>query len=190
MTRDIAVSAVNDAPTFTSATTATVVENTTTVMTVTGTDIEQGTALTYSIVGGDDQARFTIDANTGALTFKSGPNYESPTDAGSDNVYDVEVQVSDGSATTTQTIAVTVTDANDAPTGAPAISGTATQNATLTADTSGLADEDGLTAFTYQWKRDGVDIASATGSILCSGRKRRRPRHHGHSLLHRWSRHA
>ena len=51
-------------------------------------------------------------------------------------------------------------------TGAPAVTGTARVGETLTADASGIADEDGLdaAAFTYQWLADGADIAGATGS--------------------------
>ncbi len=44
------------------------------------------------------------------------PNFETPTDAGANNVYDVQVQVSDGTLTDTQTLAVTVTNQNEAPT--------------------------------------------------------------------------
>ena len=36
------------------------------------------------------------------LTFVAAPNYEAPTDAGADNVYDVIVQVADGGLTDTQ----------------------------------------------------------------------------------------
>ena len=53
---------------------------------------------------------------------------------------------------------------NDAPTGQPVITGTVETGETLTADTSGIADEDGLGAFSYQWLRDGSDISGATGS--------------------------
>ena len=51
-------------------------------------------------------------------------------------------------------------------TGLPVISGMAQVGEQLTADTSGIADEDGLTKaeFTYQWAADGVDIADATDS--------------------------
>ncbi len=51
-------------------------------------------------------------------------------------------------------------------TGAPTISGTAQVGETLTVDTSGIADENGLenVAFTYQWLADDADIAGATGS--------------------------
>ncbi|MEJ7592857.1 MAG: cadherin domain-containing protein [Planctomycetaceae bacterium] len=43
----------------------------------------------------------------------SAPDYETPTDAGTNNVYDVNVQVSDGALIDTQAIAVTVTAVND-----------------------------------------------------------------------------
>ena len=69
--------------------------------------------LTYSITGGADAARFTIDAATGALSFLAVPDYEVPSDANADNVYDVTVQVSDGSLSTTQAIAVAVSPVND-----------------------------------------------------------------------------
>ena len=50
------------------------------------------------------------------MSFLAAPDYESPTDAGANNVYDVTVQVSDGAGgTDTQAIAVTVTNVNEAP---------------------------------------------------------------------------
>ena len=60
--------------------------------TVTATDPDTGQTVTYSIVGGADAAKFTIDATTGALAFAAAPNFEAPTDAGANNVYDVIVQ--------------------------------------------------------------------------------------------------
>ena len=56
--------------------------------------------------------------------------------------------------------------ANTPATGAPSITGTAQVGETLTADTSGIADDDGLTkaAFSYQWRADGADISGATDS--------------------------
>ena len=66
-----------------------VAENTTAVTTVTATDADAGATLTYTIVGGADAARFTINASTGVLEFVSAPDFETPTDAGGNNVYDV-----------------------------------------------------------------------------------------------------
>ena len=55
---------------------------------------------------------------------------------------------------------------NTQATGAPTISGTAQVGETLTADTSGIADADGLTnaVFSYQWMADDTNIQDATGS--------------------------
>ena len=55
---------------------------------------------------------------------------------------------------------------NTKATGAPTIGGIARVGETLTADTSGIDDEDELTsvAFRYQWMRGSTDIAGANGS--------------------------
>ena len=55
---------------------------------------------------------------------------------------------------------------NSPATGAPTISGAAQVGETLTADTSGIADADGLTSvsYQYQWLADDADIAGATDS--------------------------
>ncbi len=50
-----------------------------------------------------------------------------------------------------------------------AITGAATENQTLTADTSGLADADGLGTFSYQWQRDGANIGGATNATYTLG---------------------
>ena len=49
--------------------------------------------------------------------------------------------------------------------GAPTISGTAQAGETLTADTDGIEDDDGLAnaVYSYQWLADGADISGATG---------------------------
>ena len=62
-----------------------------------------------------------------------------------------------------------VFDINRQPTGAVTIDGLPEQGATLTANTSTLADEDGLGAFSYQWLRNQegsatIEIPEATGS--------------------------
>ena len=93
----------------------TLAENTKAVTTVSASDPDAGTKFSYAIVGGGDAARFVIDANSGALAFKTAPNFESPADVGLDNTYNVTVQVSDGALTAIQTLAVTVTDVNEAP---------------------------------------------------------------------------
>ena len=53
---------------------------------------------------------------------------------------------------------------NSPATGAPTISGTAQAGETLTADTDGIEDDDGLAdaVFSYQWLASGADVAGAT----------------------------
>ncbi len=71
--------------------------------------------ITYSLTGAD-AAKFAVDA-TGKVTFVAAPNFEAPTDAGANNVYDVRVVASNGTNTTEQDVAITVTDGVDTFTG-------------------------------------------------------------------------
>ncbi len=111
----------NAAPTITSngggvTAAINVAENTTAVTTVTATDANADT-VTYSISGGADASKFTINSSTGALSFITAPNYESPTDSGGNNIYDVIVTVKDNNGgADSQSIAVTVTNTNEGPT--------------------------------------------------------------------------
>jgi serralysin len=112
---NVAEGGPNVPPTITSngggATAATSInENLTAVTTVTATDTDlPAQALTFSLVAGNDSAKFTINPTSGALSFLTAPNFEAPTDIGLDNVYDVTVRVSDGAGGfDTQAIAVTV----------------------------------------------------------------------------------
>jgi Ca2+-binding RTX toxin-like protein len=110
----VTITPVNDAPTITSngggnTAAISIAENTTAVTTVTATDPDAGQPLSYSIAGGADAGKFTINSATGALAFVTAPDYEAPTDAGANNVYDVTVQVSDGNGgIDAQAIAVAV----------------------------------------------------------------------------------
>ena len=118
-TVSVTVTGTNDAPMITSNgaganAAVSVAENTTAVTTVTATDVDlPAQSLTYSLVGGADQARFTVNATTGVLVFASAPNFEVPTDSGVNNIYDVIVRASDGALFDDQAIAVTVTGVND-----------------------------------------------------------------------------
>jgi glucose/arabinose dehydrogenase len=101
--------ATNRPPTFTSPLTASVPENTSaTVYTATASDPD-GNALTFAMSGGADRAAFSIAAS-GALSFVAPPDFETPTDSDRNNVYLVQLTVSDGSASTTLDLAVTVTN--------------------------------------------------------------------------------
>ena len=168
--------AANSAPTISSnggGTTAsvTVGENSTVVTTVTATDVDAGHTLGYSIAGGADAGRFTINNSTGQLSFASAPSYEAPADSGGNNVYDVTVQVSDGQGgTDTQALAVTVANVNEAPTDLALSANTVAENAangTVVGTVSGTDSDTGDTR-TYSLTDNAggrFAINSSTGQL-------------------------
>ena len=86
-----------------------VLEGTVSVGTISASDPDNN-SLSFSISPSDDQALFSI-SSSGVLSFSIAPDFEAPADTGSDNVYDLTVQVSDGTLTDTQAIIIAVTDA-------------------------------------------------------------------------------
>ncbi|MEL7164094.1 MAG: cadherin repeat domain-containing protein, partial [Pseudomonadota bacterium] len=112
----LTVTGQNDAPDITTTQLSYAVdENTTAVATFAASDPDTGDTLSYSIGGGADAALFTIDSVTGALSFIAAPDFETPLDDGGDNVYDVDVTVSDGTLTDTESVQVTVNDVDEGP---------------------------------------------------------------------------
>ena len=127
---------VNEAPTITTSdTTKSVPENTTTVLGFAASDVDNNgetddsaNTLTWSVESTADGGKFSINPSTGALTFSTAPDFETPTDVGDiagNNTYVVTVIVTDngidgnrGSSNhlnDTHEITVTVTNVNEAP---------------------------------------------------------------------------
>ena len=109
----VTVTNVNDnAPVFAAGSAAhNVAEGQTVVGTVIATDGD-GDTITYELTGGADRSSFTIDAASGVLAFNTAPDFESPTDAGGNNVYVVVVTATAGGEIAFQTVTVTVTNKN------------------------------------------------------------------------------
>ena len=106
-----------------------------------GTDIEGATSSTYTLVFADQGKTIKVKVSF------------------TDDADNAET------LTSVATVAVAAAPNREA-TGAPTISGPPQVEQTLTADTSGIADEDGLTnvSYSYQWMAGGSDIVGATGS--------------------------
>ena len=106
-------------------------------------EIAGATSLTYTLTDSEESKAIKVEVS---FTDDAG-NGEALTSAATDAV---------AAAPTPNTPAI----------GVPTISGTAQVGETLTANTSGISDEDGLddVSFTYQWTGDGEDIAGATGA--------------------------
>ena len=98
-------------------------------------------------LSGDDAGAFSI-SSSGELTFRSGPDFESPADADTDNVYEVTVEADDGTYTATRNVEVTVTDVDEDGT----VSLSTQQPRVGTAITATLTDADGgVTGTAWQW---------------------------------------
>jgi VCBS repeat-containing protein len=101
----------NSPPVITSGATGSEPENspaTNIVYQAIATDADSDT-ISWSL-GGADAARFGISAS-GAVTFNASPNFEAPTDAGLNNVYDISVVASDPmGASDSQNVAISVTN--------------------------------------------------------------------------------
>jgi len=80
-----------------------------------------GDAVTFSL-SGTDADLFTIDSATGEVSFVAAPDFEAPSDDGGNNVFDIIVTASDGTDSTDQSVAITVTDVDEAPPATPLVS--------------------------------------------------------------------
>ncbi|KQP07491.1 hypothetical protein ASF26_21595 [Methylobacterium sp. Leaf93] len=111
-TISLTIDGTNDAPAFTSAGTASFVENgSTPAYEAVATDADRDQTVSYSFgVEGVDNDLFTIDTTTGAVSFKAAPDFENPADNGKNNVYDVVIQATSGGETISKSVAITVTD--------------------------------------------------------------------------------
>ena len=104
---------VNEAPTISSSSFS-IAEGSTAIGTIAASDPDVSSTLSYAI-SGTDSSKFSINTSSGAVVFLSPPDFESPTDNGLDNTYNFNVTVSDGSLSSTQSIAVAVGNVNEAP---------------------------------------------------------------------------
>ena len=110
----VTVTPVNEAPVVSGLASKNYPENGTGgVDTYTAIDPEGG-SVTWSPLSGDDRGDFNI-SSTGALTFKTPPNFEAPADRNRDNIYLVTVNANDGTSTGRKAVSVTVTNVNEAP---------------------------------------------------------------------------
>ena len=156
----IMVTNVNEAPDVTGIDPGMFTENAEALLLVTYTapDPENDTPITWSL-GGADMSKFEIDV--GALEFKDTPNYEMPTDANKDNVYEVTVQASDGKLTGMKKVEVKVTNMNEL--GMVTLSRTTPRVGFPV--TATLTDPDGsISKLTWQWSEDGGNIDDATSA--------------------------
>ena len=118
-------------------------------------------AVTWSL-SGNDSGLFSI-SNIGALSFNSAPDYESPGDSGTDNIYNVTVNATDSSGNTSDfSVTITVADVDDS-------------NPVITGNTTVSVQENQTVVSTYSsneavtWSLSGTDSSlfsiSNTGEL-------------------------
>ncbi len=175
ITVSITINPVNDAPII-SASDVSVNENiSSAVTTITATDVDTSDTQTFS-VSGTDAGEFNMNPSTGALTFITSPDFENPTDANTDNVYEITVTVTDGAGDNdSENITVTVLnlpetadfeidDIDDVD---------INENVDYTSETPSLIDDAPVGVVT--WSLSGVDAAvfsinSSTGVVSMTGK--------------------
>ncbi|THH38371.1 ExeM/NucH family extracellular endonuclease [Aliishimia ponticola] len=111
----VTINGVNTGPVLSADAAVTIDENTVLVpANVTASDVDSA-LVTFSL-GGTDAALFGIDASTGAITFLTAPDFETPADANADNAYELDIIASDGDGgTASSALTVTVADVDEVP---------------------------------------------------------------------------
>ncbi len=106
---------ISEPPVITTSDEQDVAENTSGVCLTLECDDPNQDELEWVITGGADAALFTLDAETGELSFNSPPDYEDPDDAGANNTYVIVVKVFNcaGEESEELTITITVTDESE-----------------------------------------------------------------------------
>ena len=160
----------NGAPTITNTTTSfSVVENQTSAFTITATDPDQD-SITYSLTG-DDEALFSV-STSGVVTFKTAPDFEAPSDADTNNIYQITGRVSDGSLNATKSFTVTVTNDTSDDETSTGMDGTylgagPIQGATVCIEvTAGTCTGASLTTTTAQDGTFTLTVGSDTNGVL------------------------
>ena len=149
---------------------AAVMENTTAVTTITATPDHAGDPVTYSL---GDNAGFSIDPTTGALSFNVAPDYEA---ISRDSFLVVAVTATAGGHSTSEAVYVVVMNANDAPTdialAAHAVRESAA-NGTVVGTLAGV-DQDSHETCTYALLDDAGGRFALGGAEQRRGRRRQR----------------
>ncbi len=121
-------------------------------------------------LAGADAALFGINPFTGQVYFRTVPDYEAPTDANGDNVYEVTARAGDGAFLATQAWAVTVADTSQGNVtitsghGGLSTSYSMSENSTAAATIAALDDEGGAVSYRIAGGADAALFAIDTGS--------------------------
>ena len=158
-------------PNITSGATASVTENPTSpVYTATATDHPESSKVSFAL-SGTDADDFNIDAISGEISSVSSLNFENPTDADTNNIYQVTLEATDPAGNiATQALTITVNDLNDEK---PVIDAEQTFSIMETSDVGGTvgtvtvsdADSDEVNNFIWSIADDSSSRDTGNGTI-------------------------
>ena len=154
----INVTDADDPPTFTTAASAlTIMEGDTTMTAMIEAIDQDGDSVTLALTGGADQARLRLTGAT--LSFISTPDFETPTDADANNIYEAEITASSTSSTGFTT---TDTATGSTATATTALSAVRTFNITVTDADDNAPELTSSTTFQIQSGETAVATLEAT----------------------------
>jgi len=104
----------NSSPRFLSKNTFVISENSKEITKIKANDRE-GDSLEYGLLDTVDSSLFDLDRYSGKLKFINSPDFESPWDIDFNNVYLVDIWVSDGELSVSQRLSILVEDINEHP---------------------------------------------------------------------------
>lgn len=143
--------ASNRAPQITSASAASVTENTLSALTLAASDAD-GDAVSFAVTGGADAGAFTVSGTS--LAFRNAADFERPADSNRDNIYNLTIEARDGrGGVASADLAVTVTNSKE--------------GIAVTRVASGFANPAGLGALLVIGTPAGkIAVAQTTGEIF------------------------
>ena len=163
----------DNAPSFATASDSLAVfeGNSSIIYTASASDPDATAVLTYSLVGSDAN-HFSIQSSSGALSFATAPDFETPLDQGADNEYQLTIIVSDGQHSATLDLLVKVEDTNDnAPSFASASASVSfPENSSGVVYTAQATDLDASASIIYSFSASSSDsslfaLNSSSGAV-------------------------
>ncbi len=153
------------APSITTGTSHSVAENAAFSIDVQALDPDKD-PVTFSITGGADKALFAITPG-GTLSLLSPANFDAPSDAGANNVYEVEVTATDSfGATDVKSFSLTVTNVNEAPVFTSGVSVSVAEGLAGAYAATATDDENDTLSYAISGADAALfDIDSATGAV-------------------------
>lgn len=155
----------NTPPSITSSSSFSAAENQTSIGTLSASETS-----TWSLRSSADSATVNLNTSTGVLTFKTAPNFESPTDSDSNNIYSVAVRATDQAGNSADmNLTISISDVDESTSIQPSLSMEPKKGVAL--EIQLVASRAGRVSITIQGRRlnacNGRAIAASPSQLSC-----------------------